>query len=44
MKNINVETIFGYIGCCSESPENKLLKYNLPDLLQKMLDEYGYIG
>ncbi len=43
-KPVNVETIFGYIGCCSESPENKILKYKLPDLLNKMLNEYGYIG
>ncbi len=38
------EHLLEYIGCSCESPENKLLKYRLPDLVDKMLTEYGYVG
>lgn len=37
-------TMLGYLGCCSESPENKDIKHSLKDLLKEMLETYGYEG
>lgn len=38
------ELMLEYISCSCQSPENKLVKYPLHDLVKKMLDEYGYVG
>lgn len=36
--------MIGYIECSTLSPENKVLKYNLSELVEKMLNEFGYVG
>lgn len=36
--------MLGYIHCCSDSPENKTLKYELKDILDDMIKTYGYVG
>ncbi len=38
------KTMIGYIECSTLSPENKVLKYELKELVEKMLNEFGYIG
>ena len=38
------KNILGYIQCCTKSPENKMNKYRLSDLLEEMLKVHGYIG
>ena len=38
------DSMLEYISCSCQSPENKLLKYKLHDLVNKMLNEYGYVG
>lgn len=36
--------MLGYIHCCTESPENKTIKYDLKDILKDMIETYGYVG
>ncbi|EQC44741.1 hypothetical protein M900_0373 [Bacteriovorax sp. Seq25_V] len=36
--------MLGYISCCTQSPENKMLKYQLKDILNDMLKTHGYVG
>lgn len=36
--------IIGYIECSTMSPENKILKHSLEELVEKMLNEFGFIG
>lgn len=43
-RSTSFPTMIGYISCCTESPENIILKYKLKDILEKMLDDYGFDG
>jgi hypothetical protein len=36
--------ILGYIQCCGQSPENKVIKYQLKDLVTEMLNTHGFNG
>lgn len=36
--------MLGYIQCCTDSPENKTIKYDLIDILKDMIKTYGYDG
>ena len=36
--------LIGYIECSTLSPENKILKYELKELVEKMLEEFGFVG
>lgn len=38
------KTLIGYIECSTLSPENKILKYELKELVEKMLNEFGFVG
>lgn len=37
-------TMLGYLQCCSLSPENKDIKHDFIDLLEAMLNQYGFVG
>lgn len=36
--------MLGYLQCCEESPENKDIAHDFNDLIQAMLDQYGFVG
>ncbi|WP_127717774.1 hypothetical protein [Halobacteriovorax sp. HLS] len=36
--------MLGYIACCSQSPENKDIKHNFIELIDEMLNTYGFDG
>ena len=38
------QLMLGYLQCCSLSPENKDIKHDFVDLLQSMLDQFGFKG
>ncbi len=37
-------TMLGYLQCCSLSPENKDIKHDFIDLLEAMLNQFGFVG
>jgi len=37
-------TMLGYIQCCTDSPENKTIKYELVDILKDMIETHGFVG
>ncbi|MFG1493819.1 hypothetical protein ABMA75_09660 [Halobacteriovorax sp. ZH4_bin.1] len=43
-RETDFKTMIGYIECSTLSPENKILKYQLKELVGKMLNEFGYVG
>jgi hypothetical protein len=36
--------MLGFLQCCEEAPENKLIKQDFCILLNEMLEQFGYIG
>lgn len=43
-RKTDFKKMIGYIECSTMSPENKMLKYNLKELVEKMLNEFGFVG
>lgn len=40
----NFDTVLGYISCCTNSPENKMIKFKLVDILNDMIKTHGFNG
>jgi len=43
-RSTTFQKMLGYISCCTQSPENKMIKYQLRDILDDMLKTHGYVG
>lgn len=43
-RSSNFDTVLGYISCCTNSPENKMIKFKLVDILNDMIKTHGFNG
>lgn len=43
-RTFSFQKMLGYLQCCEDSPENKLIEHLFIDLVKEMIHTHGYVG